>query len=152
MDRDGDRIVDELDSCPDDPEDYDEFEDEDGCPDVDNDQDKILDIIESNELRIVPKTKRNEILAFIKQEGGLLDFSISRSRKRAGDWGIPVPGDEDQVMYVWYDALANIPYVTGGKTGTDMVEEERMRLVEQFKRMKLQERTPPNLEPRTDTE
>lgn len=71
-------------------------------------QDELLELIESNTLRIVPRTKRNEILSFIR--GGLHDFSISRSRKRAGDWGIPVPGDEDQVMYVWYDALAN--YVT----------------------------------------
>ncbi len=71
-------------------------------------QDKLLALIESNELKIVPATKRNEILAFIR--GGLMDFSISRSRRRAGDWGIHVPGDPDQVMYVWYDALAN--YVT----------------------------------------
>ena len=73
-----------------------------------NYQDALLKLIESGELRIVPATKRNEILSFIK--GGLRDFSISRSRKRAGDWGISVPGDDDQVMYVWYDALAN--YVT----------------------------------------
>ena len=68
-------------------------------------QDRLLELIESNTLRIVPDSKRNETLSFIR--GGLRDFSISRSRKRAGDWGIPVPGDEDQVMYVWYDALAN---------------------------------------------
>jgi methionyl-tRNA synthetase len=71
-------------------------------------QDKLLRLIESNGLRIVPATKRNEILAFIR--GGLMDFSISRSRRRAGGWGVEVPGDPDQVMYVWYDALAN--YVT----------------------------------------
>ncbi len=73
-----------------------------------NYQDRLLDLIESDRLRIIPNSKRNETLAFIR--GGLMDFSISRSRKRAGDWGIPVPGDEEQVMYVWYDALAN--YVT----------------------------------------
>lgn len=71
-------------------------------------QDKLLELIESNQLRIVPASKRNETLSFIR--GGLMDFSISRSRKRAGDWGISVPGDPDQVMYVWYDALAN--YIT----------------------------------------
>ncbi|MGN6110736.1 MAG: OmpA family protein [Kofleriaceae bacterium] len=43
-DRDGDGIVDELDRCPDDPEDFDQFEDEDGCPDLDNDGDRILDV------------------------------------------------------------------------------------------------------------
>lgn len=73
-----------------------------------NYQDRLLELIESGQLRIVPNSKRNETLAFIR--GGLMDFSISRSRKRAGDWGIPVPGDDEQVMYVWYDALAN--YIT----------------------------------------
>jgi methionyl-tRNA synthetase len=71
-------------------------------------QDKLLELFESGELRVVPASKRNEMLSFIK--GGLQDFSISRSRERAGNWGIPVPGDPNQVMYVWYDALAN--YVT----------------------------------------
>jgi methionyl-tRNA synthetase len=70
-----------------------------------NYQDALLELIESGKLRIVPDTKRNETLSFIR--GGLMDFSISRSRKRAGDWGIEVPDDPDQVMYVWYDALAN---------------------------------------------
>jgi methionyl-tRNA synthetase len=71
-------------------------------------QDRLIELIESGELRIIPASKRNETLAFVR--GGLLDFSVSRSRRRAGDWGIGVPGDEDQVMYVWYDALAN--YIT----------------------------------------
>jgi methionyl-tRNA synthetase len=66
--------------------------------------------IESDELRIVPETRKREILAFL--ERGLEDVSFSRPRK--ADWpeglGIPVPGDETQVMYVWCDALAN--YVT----------------------------------------
>ena len=47
-------------------------------------------------------------LSFIRQ--GLEDFSISRSRARAHGWGIPVPGDPEQVMYVWFDALDN--YIT----------------------------------------
>ncbi len=71
-------------------------------------QDRLIELIESNALRIVPASKRNETLAFVR--GGLIDFSVSRSRRRAGDWGISVPGDADQVMYVWYDALAN--YIT----------------------------------------
>lgn len=73
-----------------------------------NYQDRIVSLIESGALRIVPDSKRNETLSFAK--GGLRDFSISRSRRRAGDWGIEVPGDPSQVMYVWYDALAN--YIT----------------------------------------
>ena len=71
-------------------------------------QSAILDLLESGRLRIVPEGRRNEMLSFVR--AGLQDFSISRSRKRAGDWGIPVPGDPHQVMYVWYDALTN--YIT----------------------------------------
>jgi methionyl-tRNA synthetase len=56
-------------------------------------------------LRIEPAARRNEVLSFLS--AGLRDFSVSRSRQRARGWGIPVPGDPDQVIYVWYDALAN---------------------------------------------
>ena len=68
-------------------------------------QDQLIRLIETDQLRIVPATRRNEMLAFAR--AGLHDFSISRSRERAGNWGIAVPGDSTQVMYVWYDALAN---------------------------------------------
>jgi methionyl-tRNA synthetase len=68
-------------------------------------QDQLIRLIETEQLRIVPATRKNEMLAFART--GLHDFSISRSRERAGNWGIPVPGDSTQVMYVWYDALAN---------------------------------------------
>ncbi|MFP6582348.1 MAG: methionine--tRNA ligase [Candidatus Hydrogenedentota bacterium] len=91
--------------CPDHNTELELVEEENYFFKLSNYEDKLLELIESNELRIVPATKRNEILSFIR--GGLLDFSISRSRKRAGNWGIPVPGDDNQVMYVWYDALAN---------------------------------------------
>ena len=101
--------------CPDHGTQFELVEEENYFFKLTNYQDKLLELIESNELRIVPNSKRNEILSFIK--GGLMDFSISRSRKRAGDWGIPVPGDEDQVMYVWYDALAN--YITALKLADD---------------------------------
>ena len=53
---------------------------------------------------IVPEWRRQEALAFVKS--GLEDFSISRETKRLS-WGIPVPGDSTQVMYVWFDALTN---------------------------------------------
>lgn len=53
---------------------------------------------------IVPEWRRDEALAFVR--GGLEDFSISREKARLS-WGIPVPGDEDQVMYVWFDALTD---------------------------------------------
>jgi methionyl-tRNA synthetase len=68
----------------------------------------LLDLIESGRLRIEPEHRRNEVIAFIRS--GLDDFSASRARQRAQDWGIPVPGDPTQVIYVWFDALAN--YVT----------------------------------------
>ncbi|MEM4626595.1 MAG: methionine--tRNA ligase [Candidatus Bilamarchaeaceae archaeon] len=78
-------------------------------------QDKLLQLIESDELRILPETRKNEVLAFIKS--GLQDFSVSRSVKRAKGWGVPVPGDESQIMYVWFDALGT--YITGIGYGID---------------------------------
>ena len=70
--------------------------------------DQLLDLIDTDQLRVLPRTRKNEVLSFIR--GGLQDFSISRSQVRARGWGIPVPGDPSQVMYVWFDALGN--YVT----------------------------------------
>src|ERR1700722_7193915 len=83
--------------------------------------DKILKLIESNELKIVPDFRRNEVLAFVKK--GLEDISISRSNKRAKNWGVPVPGDETQRMYVWFDAL-NI-YQSGIGFGVDEEKYEK---------------------------
>ncbi len=53
---------------------------------------------------VTPEWRREEAITFVK--GGLEDFSISRQKSRM-DWGVPVPGDDDQVMYVWFDALTN---------------------------------------------
>jgi methionyl-tRNA synthetase len=77
--------------------------------------DRLRDVIADGRLRIEPTSRRNEILALI--DAGLHDFSISRSHTRAHGWGIPVPGDPDQVIYVWWDALGN--YVTSLGYGTD---------------------------------
>jgi methionyl-tRNA synthetase len=66
---------------------------------------RLLELIESGRLRIEPQQRRNEALAFIRE--GLEDFSVSRSQERAHGWGIPVPGDPSQVIYVWFDALGN---------------------------------------------
>jgi len=71
----------------------------------------ILLAIQSNQLQILPAERRHEVLQFIPS--GLSDFSISRSRVRAKGWGISVPGDETQVIYVWFDALANYLSVLG---------------------------------------
>jgi len=78
-------------------------------------EDALLALIEGGELRIEPDQRRNEVVAFIK--GGLHDFSVSRTRRRARGWGIPVPGDPEQVVYVWFDALAN--YITALGYGCD---------------------------------
>jgi methionyl-tRNA synthetase len=68
----------------------------------------VLKALESGQVRVEPAAKRNEVLAFVR--AGLQDISVSRPAARAGGWGIPVPGDPSQVVYVWWDALAN--YVT----------------------------------------
>jgi methionyl-tRNA synthetase len=71
----------------------------------------ILQAISDDRLQILPSERKNEVLSFI--QGGLDDFSISRSRIRAQGWGIPVPGDDTQIVYVWFDALANYLAVLG---------------------------------------
>jgi methionyl-tRNA synthetase len=65
----------------------------------------LRDLIERDRFRILPAERRNEVLAFL--DGDVRDISVSRSRARARDWGIPVPGDPDQIIYVWFDALIN---------------------------------------------
>lgn len=72
--------------------------------------DKIIEAIESDKMKIVPEYRKKEFLNFLKN--GLEDVSISRPRKNL-TWGIPVPDDADQVMYVWIDALANYLTIIG---------------------------------------
>ena len=62
----------------------------------------LIDHIEKHPKFIVPKSKRKEVLSFIK--AGLKDFSVSRQNLK---WGIPVPNDPSQTIYVWFDALIN---------------------------------------------
>lgn len=62
----------------------------------------LLEFYEKNPNFIAPESRRNEVLSFVK--GGLKDLSISRTTFK---WGVPVPGDDDHVMYVWLDALTN---------------------------------------------
>ena len=68
-------------------------------------QDRLLEMFEKNPEFLLPDSRRNEMIAFVKQ--GLEDLCISRS---TFDWGIPVPIDEKHVIYVWLDALTN--YIT----------------------------------------
>ncbi len=67
--------------------------------------DAIRHAISNDALLVAPPPRRNEALRFL--ERGLHDFSVSRSASRARSWGIAVPGDSSQVVYVWFDALAN---------------------------------------------
>ncbi|CFX36869.1 Methionine--tRNA ligase [Candidatus Filomicrobium marinum] len=69
-------------------------------------QDRLLAYYEANPEFILPLERRNEVLSFVK--GGLRDLSISRT---TFNWGVPVPGHPEHVMYVWVDALTN--YITG---------------------------------------
>jgi methionyl-tRNA synthetase len=76
---------------------------------------QLRDLIAGGTIRVEPAGRRNEVLALI--DGGLADFSVSRSTGRARGWGIPVPGDPGQVIYVWWDALGN--YLTALDYGGD---------------------------------
>ena len=74
----------------------------------------LIESIEKNPNLVRPEARRNEVLSFVR--GGLQDLSISRERKSVS-WGVPVPGDENHVMYVWMDALSN--YITALGYGND---------------------------------
>ncbi len=65
-------------------------------------EDKLLEKIESDEGFLMPEGRKREVISFIKQ--GLRDICISRANP---GWGIPVPGDEGRVLYVWFDAVIN---------------------------------------------
>lgn len=79
-------------------------------------RDQLVELIESGQLSISPETRANEVRALLSR--GLHDFSVSRSSTRARGWGIPVPGDPEQTIYVWFDALVN--YISAlGYSGDD---------------------------------
>jgi methionyl-tRNA synthetase len=73
---------------------------------------KLLELYEAHPNFIRPEARRNEVISFVR--GGLKDLSVSRT---SFNWGIPVPGDEKHVIYVWMDALAN--YITALGYGSD---------------------------------
>ncbi len=95
---------------PDHPQAYQKLEEENYFFRLSKYSEQIRSAIESNEFEIVPDTRRNEILSLLKE--GLDDISISRPMDKL-DWGIPVPGDKTQVMYVWFEALMNYITVLG---------------------------------------
>jgi methionyl-tRNA synthetase len=78
-------------------------------------QQQIEKLITSGRVRVQPDHRRAEVLSFVRS--GLADFSVSRPSSRTGGWGIAVPGEEDQTIYVWWDALAN--YITALRYGDD---------------------------------
>jgi len=89
-------------------------------------QTRLKEMIETGGLKIYPETRKKEILNFIGH--GLEDFSISRSVERANGWGVPVPDDPSQIMYVWFDALGC--YITGIGFGSDEKKFERFHPAE----------------------
>ncbi len=68
-------------------------------------QDQLKKIVEKDELKIIPQTRKNEVISFMNS--GLQDICISRSAERGRGWGIPVPGDPNQIQWTWFDALSN---------------------------------------------
>lgn len=82
-------------------------------------QEKLLQLYASSPTFVIPEFRFNEIKAFV--ERGLEDFSISRLKSKMS-WGIPVPGDDDHVMYVWFDALTNYISTLGWPDETEDFE------------------------------
>jgi methionyl-tRNA synthetase len=85
--------------------------------------DKLIAHYKANPGAVQPESARNEVMAFL--ESGVNDLSISRS---TFDWGIPVPWDKDQVIYVWFDALLN--YATAIGLGDDPASEGGKKFAE----------------------
>ncbi|MGA8100584.1 MAG: methionine--tRNA ligase [Candidatus Acidiferrales bacterium] len=81
-------------------------------------QDRLLKLYEEQPDWVQPESRRNEVLAFVR--GTLRDVSVSRT---AIKWGVPWPGDDQHVFYVWYDALTS--YMTGVGYGDDELQWER---------------------------
>ena len=87
--------------------------------------DRLLARIESNPDFLLPDTRRNEVISFIKD--GLRDIAVSR---RNTGWGIPVPDDDTQVVYVWFDALINYLSATGWPGNPDALASRHSMLGE----------------------
>lgn len=76
----------------------------------------LLAALEREELRVEPRERQSEVVSFVR--AGLTDFSVSRSERRARGWGLQVPNDPTQVVYVWFDALANYLSTLGFPQGS----------------------------------
>jgi len=95
---------------PDHPQAYQKLEEQNYFFRLSNYNEEILKAVESDAFQIVPATRKNEIVSLLRE--GLDDISISRPVDKLS-WGIPVPGDKTQVMYVWFEALMNYITVLG---------------------------------------
>jgi methionyl-tRNA synthetase len=82
-------------------------------------REKLLELYESNPKLIIPDFRFNEVKEFVRE--GLHDFSISRLKEKVS-WGVPVPGDEAHVMYVWFDALVNYISTLGWPNNMEQFE------------------------------
>jgi methionyl-tRNA synthetase len=82
-------------------------------------QQQLLELYEKHPDFIVPEARRNEFRTFVAN--GLQDFSISRLKEKM-PWGVPVPGDDAHVMYVWFDALVNYISTLGWPEDTNVFE------------------------------
>jgi methionyl-tRNA synthetase len=98
--------------CPDHDVEPEEIEEENYFFRLSKYQDYLVEYLEKAE-SVVPDWRREEALTFVK--GGLEDLSISREKSRM-DWGVPVPNDDEHVMYVWFDALTNYISTLGWPT------------------------------------
>lgn len=96
--------------CPNHNRPYDKIEEENYFFSLSKYTAAINKAIVTGDFEILPVTRRNEILGVLKE--GLEDISISRPKEKIS-WGIPVPGDANQVMYVWFEALMNYITVLG---------------------------------------
>ena len=105
--------------CPNHNRPYEQLAEENYFFDLSKFSNVIKRTIESNDFKIVPETRKNEILSVFKE--GLTDISISRPKSKL-EWGVSVPGDDNQVMYVWFEALLNYITVLGYPEFVDFKE------------------------------
>ena len=96
--------------CPDHKTPYQRLQEENYFLRISDFSEQIKEAITSGKMKILPESRANEFLNLLKD--GLLDVSISRPKKTVS-WGVPVPDDPNQVMYVWIDALANYLTILG---------------------------------------
>ncbi len=107
--------------CPDHGQKLDLVEEENYFFKLSRYQKQLKKEIESDQIKVVPESRKNEVLGFINQ--GLEDICISRSAERLQGWGIDVPGDKSQKIWCWFDALTNyISALDYGKDGKKFKE------------------------------